>query len=46
MCATGNAVLQYYHQRRGLNSVHRRASECVELYLRFMHLQALVLYLS
>ena len=32
-----SAGLYYYHQRHGLNSVRRRASECVELYLRFMY---------
>jgi hypothetical protein len=33
----------YYYQRHGLSSVQRRALECVELYLHFMSLQALVL---
>jgi len=32
-----SAGLHYYHQSHGLNSVRRRASECVELYLRFMY---------
>jgi hypothetical protein len=37
-----SAGLHYYHQRHGLNSIRHRASECVELYLRFMYLQTFV----